>query len=310
MKIGLIDVDYKHTHYPNLALMKISRYHKNVGNEVEWYTPFSQYDSVYKSKIFNYTEDDYTIINNAKKVFIGGTGLDIKATLPEEIEYLQPDYSIYNIDKKMSLGFLTRGCPNRCSWCVVPEKEGAVKAYMSVEDIAIEGRTNIVLMDNNILALKDYAIEQLNKIIFYNYKVDFNQALDARLVDDNIAKLLATMRSDYIRFGCDTRQQIEKCEEAMKMIDYYRKKPKKYIMYIMLHNNIYECHNRIEYWKRYNNVVVQAQPFRNPYSINHVPEWQKALARWANRRWIYKKCDFKDFQVRKGITGLDFLQGY
>lgn len=78
----------------------------------------------------------------------------------------------------------------------------------------------------------------------------------------------------------------------------------------MLHNNIYECLNRIEYWKRYNNVVVQAQPFRNPYSINHVPEWQKALAHWANRRWIYKTCDFKDFQVRKGITGLDFLQGY
>ena len=96
---------------------------------------------------------------------------------------MQPDYSIYpNIPSDTAYGFLTRGCPNKCPWCVVPRKEGKIRPYMDVDEIAIDGRTNLVLMDNNILAAGDYAVSQMEKIISRGYRVDFNQALDARLV--------------------------------------------------------------------------------------------------------------------------------
>ncbi|MGN1216734.1 MAG: radical SAM protein, partial [Phocaeicola sp.] len=105
-----------------------------------------------------------------------------------------PDYSIYpSIGKKTAYGFITRGCPNKCKWCIVPEKEGNVKPYMDVEDIAFDGRTNLILMDNNILA-SDYGIKQIEKIVDRKYRVDFNQGLDARLVTDGIADLISKVR--------------------------------------------------------------------------------------------------------------------
>lgn len=217
MKIGLLDVD--HTGFPNIALGKISRYHKNKGDAVEWYNPLFEYDKVYLSKIFTFTPD-YGYYINSREVERGGTGYDLHKTLPEAVDRLQPDYSIYpQVDNHTVYGFLTRGCPNRCKWCVVPIKEGAIRPYMDVEEIAIEGRTNLVLMDNNILA-SDYGLGQIEKIIDRGYRVDFNQAMDARLVTEEIAKMLSRVKwLNQIRFGCDTPRQIEECERAMQMID-------------------------------------------------------------------------------------------
>ena len=139
MKIGLLPVD---SNYPNLALMKISSYHKGIGNQVEWYNPFDQYDCVYKSKIFSFTNDYEHSIENTCQVFSGGTGYSLNSRLDKEVEYAIPDYSIYpSIDKRTAYGFITRGCPNKCKWCVVPKKEGTVHAYMDVDDIAINGGT-------------------------------------------------------------------------------------------------------------------------------------------------------------------------
>lgn len=136
MKIGLLSVD---SSYPNLALMKISAYHKRRGDEVEWYSPFEHYDKVYAAKVFSFTPD-YGYYINADEVERGGTGYDIQKCLPKEIETVQPDYSIYgSIEKDVAYGFLTRGCPNRCKWCVVPKKEGKIVPYMDVEEIAIDG---------------------------------------------------------------------------------------------------------------------------------------------------------------------------
>lgn len=123
MKIGLIDVDGHN--YPNLALMKISAWHKSQGDDVEWYSPFAEhYDVVYMSKVFTHTNDYGYFINNADKIEKGGTGYDIKKDLPEDIDRLQPDYDLYCIDKNTAYGFLTRGCIRKCPWCVVPKKEG------------------------------------------------------------------------------------------------------------------------------------------------------------------------------------------
>ena len=97
---------------------------------------------------------------------------------------MQPDYSIYpQIDSKTAYGFLTRGCPNRCKWCVVPKKEGKITPYMDIEEIAVNGRKNIILMDNNVLA-SDYGLQQIEKIVSMGVRVDFNQGLDG-LFGDN-----------------------------------------------------------------------------------------------------------------------------
>ena len=306
MNIGLIAVD---SDYPNLALMKISAWHKSQGDLVEWYNPFDQYDIVYMSKIFSFTPDYGQWITNAKHIRKGGTGYDLHSVLPEEMEFVVPDYSLYpSIDNKTAYGFLTRGCPNKCKWCVVPRKEGNIRPYMDVNDVAVDGRTNLVLMDNNVLAC-DYGLEQIQKIIDRGYRVDFNQALDARLVTDDIAKLLAKVRwIDVIRFGCDTPRQIEECEEAMNMIDSYRKNPAQYLMYTMIGNDFDEALNRLSHWKTFKRVRIVAQPFRdvdNPHQI--VPQWQKDMARWAMRREIYTTCDFKDFEPRKGFKCSEYF---
>ena len=305
MRVGLIDVD-GHGKFPNLALMKISAYHKTKGDEVDWYSAFGGwYDVVYMAKVFSFTADYGYVINNAAKVVRGGTGYDYSVVLPEEIDRMQPDYSLYPyIDAHTAYGFLTRGCPNKCPWCVVPRKEGVARAYMDVDEIAVEGRNNLVLMDNNILALREYAMEQLGKIIKGGYRVDFNQGLDARLVDDEIAQKLASIRwIDSIRFGCDTPKQIGEVERAISLIDGYSESPKYYFLYTIITKDMEESYERISHFRLNKRVKVQAQPYReldNPRQV--LPQWQKDMAHWANKKQLYKTIDFKEFVPRKGFV--------
>lgn len=139
MRIGLVDVDGKN--FPNLALMKISAWHKGRGDRVEWYDPMfsGHFDKVYLSKVFSFTPDfDYPI--DADVVERGGTGYCISLvngkevfdqtknkSLPYEIEHIYPDYSLYpELTKDTAFGFLTRGCPRGCDFCIVEKKEGRV----------------------------------------------------------------------------------------------------------------------------------------------------------------------------------------
>lgn len=326
MRIGLIDVDghtkkkkWGATIYPNLALCKIARYHRMQSDEVEWAIPFYHYDIIYMSKVFNFSPDDLTIYD-ADKIIKGGTGYDITSRLPDEIDRLQPDYSIYpNINKDTAYGFLTRGCPNKCKWCVVPRKEGIIRPYMDCDDIAIDGRYKLVLMDNNILAAGDYAVEQMEKIISRGYVVDFNQALDARLVDDRFAKLLARIKwiDRRIRFGCDTHAQIEHCERAISMINGYGYHGE-FFLYTMINDNFKECYNRIMYWWKRNrqcreqhkkNIYPFAQPYRDPDNPHRpIPQWQKDMASWVNKHNIFQITNFEDFSPRKGFKCKEYLE--
>ena len=311
MKIGLIDVD-GHSGFPNLALMKLSRFHKQIGDQVEWYDPLfgGRYDKVYVSKVFSFTED-YLYPINADVVEKGGTGYDIQKILPQEIDRIQPDYSIYpQIDRKTAYGFLTRGCPNKCQWCVVPQKEGYIHPYMDVEEIAVGGRTNLILMDNNIVAC-DYGLEQIEKIISKRYRVDFNQAIDARLITDDIAKMLVKVRwLDYIRLGCDTKKQVEYCQNVIdKMISLGYKGS--FMLYTMIYGNINECYERVSRWRKIygSRVACQSQPMLDfSKKVQNIPQWQKDMARWSNQHTAYSICDFKDFEVRKGFLCKEYFK--
>lgn len=297
MNIALMAVDSRH---PNLALMRISAYHKDFGDSVEWYTPFNHYDILYMAKVFTFTSDYALVINNADKVVKGGTGYDIASRLPREIEATPPDYSIYpDIDDKTAYGFLTRGCIRNCPWCIVPKKEGTVRPYRDIDEVCAGGRTNAILMDNNILAAGEYGMGQLHKIAERGYRVDFNQALDARLVDDEKAELLARIKwIKRLRFAADTPAEVEDCDKAIALI---RKHGcgKEVFIFTMLHGDVRECYERTRHWRGQHKVLIFAQPFRDPYHSNTPPQWQKDMARWANRKELYKTCDFKDYEPRK-----------
>ncbi|MDB0759304.1 radical SAM protein [Phocaeicola vulgatus] len=306
MNIGLLAVD---SNYPNLALMKISAWHKTRGDNVEWYNPFNRYDKVYMAKVFSFTEDYLQYITNADCVEKGGTGYDIRKVLPVEIDRMQPDYSIYpQIDSKTAYGFLTRGCPNRCKWCVVPKKEGKIAPYMDIEEIAIDGRKNIILMDNNVLA-SDYGLQQIEKIVSMGVRVDFNQGLDARLVTNDIAQLLARVKwMKRIRFGCDTPGQIAECERATALIDKYGYKGE-YFFYCILMDDFKEAFSRVNHWRgKGGRFLPHCQPYRDLNNTRQIiPQWQKDLAAWADKKWIFKSCEFKDFTPRKGFVCSEYF---
>lgn len=233
-----------------------------------------------------YREDD---INNAYKAI---------EEMEKLVQKVYPDRS----------GFLTRGCPNKCKWCVVPTKEGKITPYMDIEEIAIDGRKNIILMDNNVLA-SDYGLQQIEKIVSMGVRVDFNQGLDARLVTDDIAQLLARVKwMNCIRFGCDTPGQIAECERATALIDKYGYKGE-YFFYCILMNDFKEAFNRVNHWrKRGRRFLPHAQPYRdlnNPHQI--IPQWQKDLAGWVDKKWIFRSCEFKDFIPRKGFKCSEYF---
>ena len=228
MKIGLIDVDGHH--FPNLPLMKLSAWHKAQGDSVEWYEPLlsGHMDKVYMSKVFSFTPD-YEYYIDADEVMRGGTGYAIElvdgkeiyhkendSSLPPEIEHIYPDYSLYpDMTKERAYGFLTRGCVRNCDFCHVCAKEG--RRSVKVADLSEfwRGQKNIVLCDPNILACPDH-MELLKQLADSRTKVNFNQGLDIRLINDENLKLLTQIRLESIHFAFDRWQDKDIIEPRLR----------------------------------------------------------------------------------------------
>ena len=185
MVVGLIDVDGHN--FPNLPLMKISAWHKKRGDVVRWYNPICDsfprppLDRVYMSKVFTFTPD-FPYFINAKEVIQGGTGYsypDGGKPLDPEIEHIYPDYSIYGITDT-AYGFLTRGCPRNCDFCIVGKKEG-LKSH-KVADLSEfwNGQKNIVLCDPNLIACPDWK-DLIQQLIKSKAKVNINRQKNKRL---------------------------------------------------------------------------------------------------------------------------------
>lgn len=218
MKIKLIDFDSK---YPNLALMRIAGYHKASGDSVELVRGpqgvelFDIPDKYYLSCVFRWNKQaaEFTACQLGDTCVVGGTGVDISSKLPIEVENALPDYSLYP-ECDHALGFISRGCIRKCPWCVVPRKEGSLSRVSTAREI-VGDRKRAVFMDNNFLALPDYEMDLTwlaeNKII-----IDFNQALDARLIDDYAAGLLARCRwYPGIRISLDSTGVISQVAAAI-----------------------------------------------------------------------------------------------
>lgn len=298
MRIGLHDGDGQ-TDFPNYALMKISAWHKSIGDAVEWWNPLLPYDRVYSSKVFTFTPECLYLPDNTIK---GGTGYGIYDELPPKIDDMFPDYSIYPACD-YAIGFLTRGCIRKCPWCIVPMKEGSIRPYRSWQEVKRPDSRDIVFMDNNVLA-SNWGLAQIRDMIGHNVRVDFNQGLDARLITEEVAEALAGLKwIRFIRMSCDTDAMVSVVLEAVDRLHRYGVKPYRVFVYLLVQD--VESAERRALALRDAGVEVFAQPYRDFVTNAEPAQELKALARWVNHKAIFKSVEsFRDYKRRPRRGGL------
>ena len=283
MRVAIHDSD--RTGFPNLALMKISTYHKSIGDSVEWWLPLSEYDRVYSSKVFTFTREEALL---PEDTITGGTGYDVYNDLPQEIDEMKPDYSLYPACYH-AIGFLTRGCIRHCPWCVVPRKEGLIRPYRTWRDVKRPDSRDIVFMDNNVLAC-DYGIAQIQDMIGQNVRVDFNQGLDARLITSDVAELLSRLKwIRFIRMSCDTDAMLDVVLNAIHRLNHCGVKPYRVFVYLLVQDIASAERRAIAL--RGAGAEVFAQPYRDFENNEEPSDEQKRFARWVNRKAIFKSVD-------------------
>lgn len=294
MRIGLIDVDGHH--FPNLALMKISAWHKAKGDTVEWCFPLSHYDIVYQSKVFDETySPDIDYIPMSDKVIKGGTGYGLDNTLPDEIEHMYPDYSLYpELTKDTAYGFLTRGCPRGCKFCIVASKEGR-RSY-KVADLKEFWRDQkkIVLLDPNLLACREHP-DLLGQLIDSKALVDFSQGLDIRLTTEQNISLLNQVKVKEIHFAWDNpKDDLKPYFERYKALAKHKPHGRFGTVYCLTNfgSTIEEDLYRI-----YTLRDLGFDPYVMIYDKPNAPREIRLLQRWCNNRFIFRSCEkFEDYK--------------
>lgn len=310
MRIGLIDVDSHN--FPNLALMKLSAWHKSKGDIVEWYSPmFSGHlDRVYMSKVFSFTPD-YEYFVDADEVIRGGSGYCISLTdgketyntekdncLPPEVEHVYPDYSLYpQLTKETAYGYLTRGCPRNCAFCHTTQKDG--RRSVKVADLGEfwNGQKEVVLLDQNILACRDH-LELLDQLIESGARVEFNGGLDIRIINDQNIEKIKRLKLKCIHFAFDRWQDRDIIEPRLRLFAErtgYNKDKGRVMVYILtnfdttLEQDIY----RIQLCRE-----LKFSPYPMIYDKAHADPVYKKLQRWCNN-FIFWKCPtFEEYKRR------------
>ena len=307
MRIGLIDVDGHN--FPNLALMRISAYHKAQGDTVEWWwSDFEHYDIVYMSKVFSdaYSKDVPEPMN-ADKVIKGGTGYAISLVdgrevfdkskhndLPAEVEKMFPDYSIYP-QYDFAISMTSRGCSRQCPFCHVAAKEGTKSVKVANVDKFWKrgGQREIKVLDPNLTACCD------KRDLMEQYRetgaiIDFTQGLDIRLLNDADIEDINHMRLRTLHFAWDNpRDDLEN-----KFRDFakgFRRKSNIGMVYILTNFNSTMEENL---YRIYTMRDLGYDPYIMVYDKPHAPKEIRQLQRWCNNKIIFKSCPrFEDYKA-------------
>lgn len=289
MEIGLVDVDGHN--FPNLCLMKLSSWHKAQGDNVEWAIAMKHYDVVYRAKVFDFTADDLTAWD-ADKVISGGTGYGLDNKLPWEVEKAFPDYALYGV--KEAYGFLTRGCPRGCKFCIVAPKEGGRSQKVADLKDFWGGQKVIKLLDPNILACREW------RELFWQLEdskawIDFTQGLDIRLMTAERAAAIARLKVKQIHFAWDNYPDERTYEALKRFRSAFPWSHRKLGVYVLTNFNttleqdlarIYAL-RELDYW-----------PYVMVYDRERAPKVLRHMQRWVNNRFIFERCKrFEDYQA-------------
>lgn len=305
MKIGLIDVDGHN--FPNLPLMKISAFHKREGDSVEWYKGIVSVhlDRVYMSKVFSFTSD-YPFPIDADEVVRGGSGYAIDLVdgkevyhkdrdndLPDEVEHMYPDYSMYpTLTKDTAYGFLTRGCPRGCGFCHVASKEGRCSYKVADLDEFWRGQKNIVLCDPNLLAYKDHR-DLLQQLVDSKANIDINQGMDIRLVTDKNIDLIKKLRLKCIHFAFDRWQDRKLIEEHLRLFKEETGMEHHKVMVYILTNfdtTIEQDLYRINLCRE-----LDFAPYPMIYDKEHCDPIYRKMQRWCNNFIFWRVPTFEEY---------------
>lgn len=301
MRIGLIDVDAQSrgkVKFPNLALMKISAYHKQRGDHVEWYNPLlsPHMDKVYMSKVFGdeYTED-YPYFVDADEIVKGGSGYAIRVVggkevyikeldppLPAEIDHIMPDYSLYSI-YDTAYGFLTKGCPNNCDFCHVCHMQGRYVYTFSRLSEWWSGQKNIVLLDPNLTASKDWDMH-IQDLIDSGAMVDFTQGLDLRLLNEKKVSDLNKVKWKSIHFAWDRPEQDMRPMLDLAMHGLQKARKETVTVYVLTNYN--STHEQ-DLHRVMQIRAAGAQPYVMVYRKPTAPTITRRLQRWVNSPRIF-----------------------
>lgn len=311
MTIGLIDIDSK---IPNLALMKISNYYKNLGEQVEFVQENKKYEKIYASTIFTRSKPivNKLIEKYEDKIEIGGTGWDLKKELPIEIEKTKPDYGLYAAEEIASrmkgigtkehklkkaneiinagMGFTSRGCVRNCGFCFVPKKEGKLRDAAEIGDL-INPKSNVLILHDNNFTADPYCIDKLKEIKERKLIIDINQGCDVRLMTDEKAYWLGQVKHlRSLHYAWDLMEYENKVLEGIEILSKHVKKYKHMCFMLVGFNTTFE--EDMYRFKKLSSMKVD--PFVMIY--NQIPDIRlKHFARWVNGR-IYKKCKFEEYE--------------
>lgn len=310
MRVGLYDADGHN--FPSLPLMKISAYHKSMGDDVEFAIPMCKYDRIYVSRVFGdeYTTYDERLILQADEIIYGGTGFAIKVkggreeykkaldkNLPSQVEHIYPDYSLYpEYTKNTAYGFLTRGCPNNCAFCIISQKEGIVSKKVADLSEFWRGQKCIKLLDANLLACRRRK-ELLLQLIDSKAWVDFTQGLDAKFITNEIAEMLKRIKTKRVHFAFDLMEKERAVIDGLKTYKAVTNFPtEKTVVYILTNFN-----TTIEQdlYRLYKVKELGFLPDIRIYRKPSAPQVIKDLQRWCNNRKLFRSCDFMDYIPRK-----------
>ena len=328
MKIGLIDVDGHN--FPNLALMKLSAWHKAKGDTVEWCFPLAHYDIVYQSKVFDETySPDIDWYPYADNVIKGGTGyvrrlkkdgitwleyyVDGKwiheaehqgseaynEHLSYDVEHTYPDYDLYpELTKDTAYGFLTRGCPNACGFCIVSGKEGRLSYKAADLSEFWRGQKKIVLLDPNLLACRKHP-ELLQQLIDSNAWVDFTQGIDIRLTTEHNISLLNQVKVKEIHFAWDNPQaDLKPYFERYKALAKHKPHGRYGTVYCLTN---YGSTMEENLYRIYTLRDLGYDPYVMIYDKPNAPRDIRLLQRWCNNITIFRSCPrFEDYDPKKG----------
>ena len=289
MNVAICQVDGK---WPNLALAKLVTLQRQQGNQVEWFNPLGGAEVVYAGKVFTDTADNAYLPPDAIR---GGSGYDVGVTLPSETERLRPDWSLWPWWPH-DMGYSTRGCTRKCPFCVVPEKEGKLRVVAEFGDLTT-GRPMMILLDNNVTAAP---IEHFRKFCAdataAGVTIDFRQGLDARLLTDEHAAIIARSKfARRIHLAWDLPVDEYYVEGAIRRLLAAGISPSRLTFYVLVGFNTTpeQDRHRVYLLREWG-----CDPFVMPF--DRTDRYQRRFARWVNNKVAFKSMTWPEFQAFRG----------